>query len=187
MAVTGADIAGVSGVQRGLYMKRLFAMMLPFVRSGRMGRHHLQRYTATLRSLPLPAWLREDSGTVLARITNVLEHPNYQYDQSLAGDFGGLDGLLDFVSKAAGTVWGATKEVVPVVSEWVTGRDEPLPIRITAPTSPAYTPTPTAPAYTPTVPALVYSPTAPAPELPFGLSPLTLGAIALGAYLLLRK
>lgn len=177
---TGADVAGVTDVQRNLFVRRLFARMIPLVRSGRLGRHHLQQYRATLTSAPIPAWLRADSETVLAAISQAVQNPRYQFDQDLAGDFGGLSGILDWVSDAASTVWGAAKEIVPVVTDWAGGgAEEPLPIRVT---SPAYAPDGTvAPS-----PDAGYVPSVPS-ALPFGLTPLTLGAIALGAFLLLRR
>lgn len=177
---TGADIAGVTDSQRNLFRRRLFARMIPLVRSGRLGRHHVQRYRAALVSMPIPAWLRADSETVLDSVSQAVQHPRYQFDQDLAGDFGGLSGILDWVSDAASTVWGAAKEIVPVVTDWAGGGvDEPLPIRITTPTyAPDGTVVPSPDAgYVPSVPS----------ALPFGLTPLTLGAIALGAFLLLRR
>lgn len=189
--VTGAEVTGVQGVQRSLFMKRLFAKMLPLVRSGRLGRHHLQSYRATLKSLPFPAWLSQDAGTVLTAVERAVEHPDYQFDASLAGDFGGLNGFIDWVSDAASTVWGAGKEVVstaaeyvPIVSEIFGTTPEPLPVRITTSIPPAAPGT--YPPVVEQVPGGVLTPTG-TTGLPFGLTPITMGAILLGAYLLMRK
>lgn len=180
---TGADVAGVTDTQRSLFIRRLFARMIPLVRSGRLGRHHLQQYRAALTSMPIPAWLRADSETVLASIARAVQHPRYQFDQDLAGDFGNLSGFLDWVGDAAATVWGAAKEVVPVVTDWAGGGSaDPLPIQITTPTyAPAGTVTPAPGGGYQVVPGAAPS------GLPFGLTPMTLGAIALGAYLLIRR
>ncbi len=191
--VTGAQVAGVTGVQRSLFMKRLHAKMLPLVRSGRLRRQEVQAYRAELVSLPIPAWMRTDSETVLTALSRVVEHPNYQYEQSLAGDFGDLDGIFDVIADVAKTVYGAGKTAVstivgvaPIVGQVAET------IATTAPAvERAWQERETIIAAAPIVSKVydVGSTVVAAAQKPvlFGLTPLMLGGIALAAYLFLRR
>jgi len=188
-----AKVAGVTGVQRNLFQKRLYEKMLPLVRSGRLGRADVQAYRAELVSLPIPAWLGADSGTVLTALARVVEHPNYQYEQSLAGDFGGLGGIFDTIASVASTVWGAGKAAVkwgvtaaPVVGQIAETITSTAPVAETI-WQERETIIAAAPVATQvydvgsTVVAAAQEP------LVFGLSPLMLGGIALAAWLVFRK
>lgn len=185
----GAEVAGVTNVERGLFKKRLFARMLPLVRSGRLGLHHLEQYRATLVSAPIPGWLRADTEAVLDSITRAVRHPNYQYEQSLAGDFGGLAGIIDWVADTASTVWGAGKKVVttvigvaPAVGEVAERITEIVPAA-----ERAWEERETIITAAPIVSDVMDVVAAAQKPVLFGLSPLMLGGIALAAWLVLRK
>ena len=190
---TGAEVAGVTGVQRGLYIKRLYARLLPLVRSGRLGRDNVRQYMAELPTLPIPAWMRSDSERALAAIARVVDHPNYRYDQSLAGDFGGLGGIFGTIADVASTVWGAGREVVstvvgvaPVIGQIAQTITETAPA-----VSTAWRQREQIIAAAPIVSQVydVGSTVVAAAQKPvvFGLSPLMLGGIALAAWLVLRR
>ena len=190
---TGAEVAGATGVQRGLYMKRLYARLLPLVRSGRLGRDNVRQYKAELTSLPIPAWMRSDSESVLTAIARVVEHPNYQQESSLAGDFGGLAGIFGTIADVASTVWGAGRQVVetvvgvaPVVGQIAQTITETAPA-----VSTAWQQREQIIAAAPIVSQVydVGSTVVAAAQKPvvFGLSPLMLGGIALAAWLVLRR
>lgn len=191
--VTGAQVAGVTDVQRRLFVQRLYAKMLPFVRSGRLRRQDLQSYMADLVSMAIPAWMRADSERALTALSRVVEHPKYQYEQSLAGDFGSLDGIFDVISSVASTVYGAGRTaiqavvgVAPIVGQVA------QTITTTAPAvERAWQERETIIAAAPIVSQVydVGSTVVAAAQKPviFGLSPLMLGGIALAAYLFLRR
>ena len=190
---TGAQVAGVTDVQRRLFVQRLYAKMLPFVRSGRLRRQDVQSYRADLVSLPIPAWLRTDSETVLTALSKVVGHPSYQYEQSLAGDFGSMDGFFDVIADVASTVYGAGRTAVrAVVGVAPKVGQVAETITTTAPAvERAWQERDTIIAAAPIV-SQVYdagSTVVAAAQKPviFGLSPLVLGGIALAAYLFLRR
>ena len=137
--------------------------------------------------------MRADSEKVLTALTRAVEHPNYRYEQSLAGDFGSLDGIFDVIADVASTVYGAGRAAVEtVVGIAPTVGTIARTITETAPAvSTAWQQRETIVAAAPIV-SQVYgagSAVVEAAQKPviFGLTPLMLGGIALAAYLVLRR
>jgi hypothetical protein len=136
--------------------------------------------------------MRADSEQVLAALARAVEHPNYRYEQSLAG-FDGLSGIFDTIASVASTVWGAGSAAVgAVVGIAPTISTIAQTITETAPAvSTAWQQRDTIVAAAPIV-SQVYgagSAVYEAAQKPvvFGLTPLMLGGIALAAYLFFRR
>jgi hypothetical protein len=137
--------------------------------------------------------MRTDSETALTALARVVEHPSYQYEQSLAGDFGSLDGIFDVIANVASTVYGAGRSVVqtvvgvaPVIGQVAQTIQETAPA-----VERAWQERETIIAAAPIV-SQVYdygSAAVAAAQKPvlFGLNPLMLGGMALAAYLFLRR
>lgn len=190
---TEAERVGATGVKRNLFRSLLVRKMLPLVRSGRLSRDQLQAYRAELKSARMPQWMRQDAERVLAIIGRAVQHPGYRYEQSLAGDFGGLGGFFDTIANVASTVYGAGSAAVSaVVGIAPTVGTIAQTIAETAPAvSTAWQERDTIVAAAPIVSQVYGAGTAvyEAAQKPvlFGLTPLMLGGIALAAYLVLRR